>query len=233
MSSRTPLVLVAFFAVVALVCARLGVWQVHRLRERRAANTIALAARSAPALRLRVGMLESDNLINRRIEAVGRYDLSREVILRGRTYEGSPGVEVVSPLLLEGGRGAVLVDRGFVPAPDAVTAEIDSLREPGEIRVRGIALAVPSGGGAPLVRRGRTTWSRLDLDALRSRLPYSVAPVYLRQLPDSTLPRFPRRLEPPPLDDGPHLSYAIQWFAFSVMAVVFGGVVLTQKPERG
>ena len=68
-----------------------------------------------------------------------------------------------------------------------------------------------------------TTWARLDRDALAPGCRTQLAPVYIRQAPDAALPRFPRRLEPIPIDDGPHLSYAIQWFAFALMAVVFGG----------
>ena len=137
-----------------------------------------------------------------------------------------------SPLVLEGGRTALLVNRGFVPAPDALTVETDSLREQGEVTVRGIALAVPSGKGAPVERDGRTSWARLDRDALSRRLPYTVSHIYIRPLPDTSLPRFPRRLEPLAIDDGPHLNYSIQWFAFSVMAVGFGVVVLRQERER-
>ena len=99
------------------------------------------------------------------------------------------------------------------------------------MRVEGIALPIRSGGGAPLQRGDETTWAALDLAALRQRLPYPIAPFYIRQLPDSNLPQFPRRLEPPALDDGPHLSYAIQWFSFSVMAVVFGIVIARQRRE--
>lgn len=123
----------------------------------------------------------------------------------------------------------MLVNRGFLPAPDAVTAQTDSVREFGRVRVNGTALLLPSGDGSPLERGGHTTWARLDREALSARIPYQIAPVYIRQTPDTSLPRFPRRLEPLPIDDGPHLSYAIQWFAFAVMAIVFGAVILKTK----
>jgi surfeit locus 1 family protein len=140
-----------------------------------------------------------------------------------------PGVEIVSPLMLEGTTSAVLVNRGFVPTPDAVTVYPDSLREPGEHSVEGIALPITSGGGAPLQRGGQATWARLDLAALRNRFPYPISAFYIRQSPDTALPRFPRRLDPPVLDDGPHLSYAIQWFAFAIITIVFGGIMNRQK----
>ena len=233
MSPRARLVLIACFTVVALVCARLGLWQMDRLQQRRAANMAALAARSAPRVRLDTATPITTQLDGREVSATGRYELEHDVVLRGRVYGGSPGVEVVTPLVLEGGRTAVLVNRGFLPAPDAVTVQTDSVREFGRVRVNGTALLLPSRGGAPLERGGHTTWARLDREALSTRMPYRIAPVYIRQSPDSALPRFPRRLEPPPIDDGPHLSYAIQWFAFAVMAVVFGVVILKSKGVSG
>lgn len=54
-------------------------------------------------------------------------------------------------------------------------------------------------------------------------------PVLLRQAPDSGLPALPRRLQPPELSEGPHLSYAIQWFAFAVMTVAFGVLVVRKR----
>ena len=77
---------------------------------------------------------------------------------------------------------------------------------------------------------GQTTWGRLDLAALRAALPYQLYPYSIQQLPDSTLPRFPRRQPPPPLDDGPHLNYAIQWFSFALIALVFAGIMA--RPTR-
>lgn len=233
MPLRARLLVIASFSIVALLFVLLGLWQVDRLQERRAANVAALKARSAPPVRLENGVATSTSLNGRQVSAVGHYDHVHDVVLRGKAYQGSPGVEIVSPLVLEGERTAVLVNRGFVPTPDAVTVQTDSVRELGRVRVEGTALSVPSGNGAPLKRDGGTTWTRLDMDALSEMMPYQLAPVYIRQSPDTALPRFPRRLEPLAIDDGPHLTYAIQWFAFAAMAMVFGGVILRTKNVSG
>jgi surfeit locus 1 family protein len=226
-SSR--LLLLAAFGIAALVFARLGVWQVHRLEQRRASNARALAERSKPPVMISDANQAGVSLVDRRVAARGRYDDNHAIIIRSRVYQGVPGVEIVSPLILENSRTALLVNRGFVPTPDAFTVTADSLRETGTLRVEGLAVPLGSGGGAPLEHRGETTWARLDYDALSSQLPYPIARVYLQQLPDSALPRFPRRLDPPALDDGPHLNYAIQWFSFSAMALVFGIVISRQR----
>jgi surfeit locus 1 family protein len=229
MSARARLLVIATFGIAALVFVRLGFWQVSRLQERRATKAVALAARSAPQIRLDGATRITADLNGREVSVAGRYDHEHDIVLRGKAYGGSPGVEVVTPLVLDGGKLAVLVNRGFLPAPDAVTARTDSVREPGRIRVQGTAMSLTSGGGAPLERGGYTTWAHLDRNALAARLPYAIAPVYVRQSPDPALPRFPRRLKPLSIDDGPHLSYAIQWFSFALMAIVFGGVILKTK----
>lgn len=232
MSIRARLLLIASFGIVALVFTLLGFWQLDRLRERRAANVAVLAARSAPRVSIDATTAMNRSLDGREVRALGRYDHRHDLILRGRVYNGSPGVEIVSPLVLEGGRTALLVNRGFLPTPDAVTVQTDSVREPGPVRVEGTALLIPSEGGKPLERGHRSTWARLDLNGMAASMPYELAPVYIRQSPDAALPRFPRRLEPIPIDDGPHLNYAIQWFAFAAMAIVFGVVVGREKRER-
>jgi surfeit locus 1 family protein len=228
MALRSRLILIAVFVLVALVCARLGFWQTQRLRDRRAANAVALTARSAPPAVLPRSSAAL-SLVNRRVLARGRYDHAHDIVLRSREYRGVPGVEIVSPLVSSSGDTAVLVNRGFVPSPDAFTVTPDSFAEPGIVTVEGIALPLADGGGAPVQHGGLTTWARLDRKALAARLPYPVSPVYLRQSPDSFLPRFPRRLELPALDDGPHLSYAIQWFSFAIIALVFAGVFARRR----
>ena len=62
---------------------------------------------------------------------------------------------------------------------------------------------------------------RVDIDVLRQQFDASVLPMYIEQL-EST-PADASSLEPivaPSLDEGPHLSYTIQWFIFSVCVLV-------------
>ncbi len=212
---------------------RLGFWQLERLRERRAANQLAAAARQAPPLRLPTdfgGLAEAED---RRIEVAGRYDRANEILVRGQALNGLPGLHVVTPLRMEGTDTAVLVNRGFIPAPDAVTADTAGLDEAGPQVVRGIAIAMGTGHGQPIDRRGQITWARLDRQALSEQLPYPILPFSVLQSPDSSLPSLPRRLTPAPLDDGPHLNYAVQWFLFAALAVVFAVVVVARQGSRG
>jgi surfeit locus 1 family protein len=225
--------LIVFLLLGAAVCVRLGVWQLDRLKDRRAANRVAEDARGAPRVRLPGDIGTAGNLAGRRLVARGRYDPGHEIVLRGQTFNGVPGVHLVTPLRLPGMDTAVLVNRGFVPAPDAVSPEIEGLDEEGEQLVEGIAFELSAGRGQPIERGGRISWARLDRGALAERIPYPILPVYLLQAPAAGQPRLPRRLEPPPLDDGPHLNYAVQWFLFGAMAVAFAVIVVARRGDPG
>ena len=213
--------------VLAAGFARLGIWQLSRLRERRAANAPIEVARRAPLVRLDLGRADAGPLANRWVEVTGRYDHAADLVLRNQSEQGVPGVRIVTPLRPFAGESAILVLRGYVTSPDARFVNVAGLHEPGVQLVRGLALPLSDSGveGQPLNVDGQVTWRRVDLRSIRRRLPYPVRGVLILQTPDSSLPRLPRRDDPPLLDDGGHLNYAIQWFGFAVTAVVVGGIV--------
>ena len=230
MSPTSRRIVILALLLVAALFVRLGFWQVDRLGERRASTRLALAARAEPPRELGTGAdWTAAELHERWVEAAGTYDRDHEVVLRGQAFQGTPGVHVVTPLRITGSDSAVLVLRGFVPAPDAIRADLEGLDEPGRVRVRGLATSIPSGGGQPLEREEGTTWARLDLEALRARVPYPLLPVLARQAPDSALPNLPRRLSPAEPSDGPHLNYAVQWFLFAAMTVAFAVLVVGRR----
>ena len=211
---------------------QLGLWQLGRLHERRTANRITEQARLAPPVLLNDKAEGLDSLVEHRVIVRGRYDHQREIVVRGDVLQGVPGVRLFTPLLLSSAGPAILVDRGFLSTPDGVTVDLRDAAEPGEVELRGIVLPVPLGPGQPVEHGGRVTWRRLDLGALRERLPYAVLPMLVQQTPDSGLSRFPRRLDPPPIDDGPHLAYAVQWFLFAGLAAAFAFLVVGRAPSR-
>jgi len=192
--------------LVATVCLFLGRWQLDRLAQRRARNAVLAARLALPPLPVGRDIL-ADSARQRRVVAQGVYEFAAERTWPGRSFQGTPGVALVTPLRLADG-SAVLVDRGWVPSPDAFHVDHSLYREPDTATVTGMALIPPRGRG--------------DV-AVAGFLPFVVQ----LESPDPTR-GLPRRWPPPTFDDGPHLSYAIQWFSFALIALV-GTAALIRK----
>ena len=238
--SRRALAFVIFAIAVAVGCVRLGFWQLNRLAERRAANAKLASRLSMPAAPALEAMRDTTTAPYRRATATGTFDFGNELSLASRTREGSPGANIITPLRVPGTDTAVLINRGWVYAADAMSVDFARWREPTDAVVTGYLLEI--------ARRGRGSIStpssprvirRLEYDSLAKRLPYPIAPFVLvatesRSSGRPTPPRdsTPARLPPPPLDEGPHLGYAIQWFAFAVIGLVGAGVV-ARADRRG
>ena len=210
---------------IAIVCVRLGIWQLDRLGQRRARNAVLAARLALPALAVGRGTL-ADSVRQRRVVAQGVYDFARERVWPGRSFDGTPGVALVTPLRLADG-SAVFVDRGWVPSPDAYHVDRGIYREPDTITVEGLGVVAP-----PLRGRGD-----VDPSALRDSMPYPLLPFIVQQTgasPVRTPPLgLPRRWPSPVLDDGPHLSYAIQWFSFALIIVLGTGALLRKTTILG
>jgi surfeit locus 1 family protein len=227
--SRVQTISFAGLMVVAAgSCLALGVWQLDRLAQRRAFNLETERARSAPEVDLAAGHPES--LDQRRVIARGQFDRERAFVLRSRPHRGFPGVELVVPLRLMDSDTAVLVNLGWIPAADAVHFDPAMVDLPESDSVVGLARAIPldPGWGRPVLSRGDTTWRHIEFAAVDERLPYPVLSIVINRMAGDSAGGYPRALPAPPLDDGPHLSYALQWFSFAIIAMV-GGVIWVRK----
>lgn len=219
---------------------RLGIWQLDRLEQRRAQNAELQAVLDLPPLDLAEPLPDApDALENRLATVTGRYDYANERVLLLQPWQSQPGVRLVTPLVIEGesaqsgGETAVLVNRGWVPQADFDAAELTKYQlEDGVVQVDGyLALSQP-GRDESNAAAGRELY-RVDIPAIAPALPYELLPVYLVESPEADL-----ELEPPlraarevDLSEGPHLSYAWQWFIFSVLT---GGLYLAfvRRSER-
>jgi surfeit locus 1 family protein len=207
--------LIAIAIVVAGICARLGIWQLDRLGQRKARNAVITAGRAQPAVALSPRIAAPESLAERPVRADGVYDYDRERIWPARGFDGVPGVAVLTPLRLADG-GYVFVDRGWVSSPDGRTIDLRAFRESDSVSVTGIAAVAPRG-------RGDVEPSRL-----RDSFPGPLLPIVVRQLPIGAL-SYVRRWREPELNNGPHLMYAVQWFSFATIALVGTALLLRKR----
>jgi surfeit locus 1 family protein len=220
---RRDIVGIVLALAVAAACVRLGFWQIARLHQRLARNASARAGWALPPLELG-SKTPPDSVRNRRVHVRGVYDFDHERLWRPHMLDEAPGVDLVTPLKLADG-AAVLVDRGWVASADAYHVDERAFREPESADVVGLALAAPR------------TRGDVDPAKLKDSVPYTLLPFVIQQLPDcaATAPAapssLPRRLPPPELTNGPHLSYVIQWFSFAVIILV-GCFALFRKAAR-
>ncbi len=233
--------LLVFALVVAGVCIRLGIWQLDRLEQRRALNANVergLAAEPAPideVLPPSDPTQDLDALAYRRVTADGTFDPQHELLLFGRALDGRPGHHVLTPLTLEDGR-ALVVDRGWVPY-ELDTPPVEEAGPPeGSVSVTGFLLPSTEDPEAEVERSadGRLlAVTALDIETIGGALPAPAVPlvVQLQEVRPTSGRELPRIVPPPEPSEGPHLSYAIQWFTFATIALV-GYVALARREVR-
>jgi cytochrome oxidase assembly protein ShyY1 len=230
----------AFHALCLLgivVMVNLAFWQLRRLDERQEFNAEVTERSAAPVQRLADVLPpdggpeladELDALEWYAVRASGTYT-DGQVVVINRSQGGQAGLNVVTPLRLDDGR-LLLVNRGFVPlTADVPAAPAGTVVVEGRLRTsqerRFGQVSDPADGVLTEVRR-------IDVARLARQLDAEVVPLYLdlatSQPPEGALP-IP--VPEPDLSEGPHLSYAVQWFIFSA-AVAVGWVLAVRWSVR-
>lgn len=226
--TRGPRLFLTLFVVLgALIMLRLGFWQLQRRAERLQRNATYISRTAQPPIRIDGPLDDPATVEYRQALVEGDFDYEHEIILLGHTRGGEPGVHLLTPLRLPGAR-AVLIDRGWIPYEERERAARAAYRGPEHATVRGrlllggsrTSLLLPAPAtikpGGPAV----DAWSAVDLPRIQAQMPYMLLPFYVEQLPVPGDSALPWRGEEIVLDEGPHLSYAIQWFAFAIILLV-------------
>ena len=226
--SKRIFVFTLFAIAMAALFIRLGFWQISRLHERQALNAYIASRLDSAAVPFFSLHDDSARAHFRRVTVTGTPDFAHEFYMVDRSRDGAPGVYVLTPIRVPGHDTAVLVNRGWVYSPDASTIIPEQWHAPdstfeGYVDEFQPPVAVPP----PEPRHLRT----IDYGRISSALPYPIADTYVVALgKDTVIPGIPLRIQPPPLDEGPHRSYAIQWFAFALISL--GGATFVILKER-
>ncbi len=223
----------ALAVVFAAICVGLSKWQVDRTNETRAANDLIERNYHSTPLPVtdvlpRLTSFDADQEW-RQVELTGSYLKDEQLLVRNRPLNGQPGFEVLDPFLLDDGR-VFVVDRGYVPTGNDQDRP-DSIPEPRSGTVTVIVRLQPGEPNLP----GRTgitgelaTIHLPDVAKLVDRPTYTRA--YGLMVSESpSVPTRPTPLPRPELDEGLHISYAIQWVLFGIMAFFGLGYAIRQE----
>lgn len=217
----------------------LGTWQVGRAHEKQA--LVESFQRGADThVELGPGIAFDSLPRYQHVRVAGRYEPARQVLIDNMPSQtGKPGYRVLTPLRRSDAARLLLVDRGWVPLgasretlPDVQVAatgrtlagRLDGLPAPG-VRV--------GEAGVP----GDTRWPRVLNFPQQADLERALGePVEARiVLLDPAEPDGYERAWRPAMQFGPerHYGYAVQWFAFAVVALVIFVSLSLRRVDAG
>jgi cytochrome oxidase assembly protein ShyY1 len=196
-------------------------WQFDRREDRVAKIAMVSANYDIPAVPL--GEISWDfrdgEPINewRQVKIEGTYLPEETRIVRNRPLSGQPGFLQLVPMRLSNGQ-ILAVERGWLPAGNPFTTPALN--------------PIPDSVPRELVVRLRLS----EQDLNRAEVPGQLASLHIASLTDSlgssliteyygrlvsetpSMPENPRPMPKPSLNEGNHLSYALQWILFGIMA---------------
>lgn len=227
------LVLVIVFAIA---CGLLSWWQWARRAETLAEGALVTANyESAPvALGSLLPSLSAWKASEkwRPVELHGQYLAQQQLLVRNRVFNDNPGFEVLVPFRLNDGR-VFVVDRGWLPigrtqdtpdhVPAAPTGEVTVV-----VRLQQSEPVLP-GRSAPHGQIPEINAEKVAAIAGTTGATYTGAYGLLDSETPPPVDR-PAAVQEPLIDEGPHLSYAIQWIAFAVLA--FFGLIWAYRREK-
>ncbi len=225
-----------FALAMVVLMVNLGFWQLRRLDERRADNASVAAAMAQPPADLAAHLdLLGPPPEYTAVAAAGSYLADAEVRIGNRSSGGQPGFWLATPLDLGDGR-AVAVVRGWVPRRSLSGLDDRATAPPaGAVTVAGLAFDSVGGGRIAETSPGQAPEiSRMDLARFEEVSGVDVVDVWIRlraQAPAQP-EGLPVPVPDPDLSEGPHLSYAFQWFFFSAGAVVVYALILRRAAAQ-
>jgi cytochrome oxidase assembly protein ShyY1 len=212
------LLLASLFAVA---CVFLSQWQFSRRAEAVARIELVQKNFDQPAANL-FDLVQGDNLPPsaewRPVSLTGNFKPEQAVLVRNRPYNGQPGFLQVIPFVLSDG-SVIAIETGWLPT--------GSKKDTPDL------IPVPSNEKISIIARLRPVEPTLGRDAPAGQLAtINVETLvqkvglqgkvfknfYARASSNYVGGELPKTLPKPDLNEGNHLSYALQWILFALMA---------------
>lgn len=224
-----PTLAALFFFLLTLW---LGNWQRERAETKRALQARYDAAVGEAPIHVGSALLDRDSVLYRKLEVRGVFDDAHTILLDNRVVAGVAGYHVLTPLRIDGGSLAILVNRGWAAAGRTRGQVPHPPTPPGLVRLEGMAVDpysryVELAHAAP---RGRV-WQNLDFARYAADTGLPLQPVLLQQ---TSMQNDGLQRDWPQPDAGVdmHVGYAFQWYSLATTLAVLW-LAMNVKRHRG
>lgn len=202
----------------AAACVGLASWQIDRRSE--AVSKIERVAANydlSPVGLEELLDLDAQSVVSfewRPVELSGTYLVDQTLLVRNRAIAGQPGFVQLIPFETEGGE-QIIIERGWIPADSELNPQ--SAFEPSA--TKNLIARVRLGEEVPNRQSPSGQLTSINLPEIQKQLAGNLeTKFYLRMINETPAePSYPQPLSRPVLDEGNHLSYAVQWIIFAVM----------------
>ncbi|MEE8058072.1 MAG: SURF1 family protein [Pseudomonadales bacterium] len=213
---------IALIATLAFsILMTLGVWQLKRAAEKRSINFAIEQRQQLPPTPLELITLQNrEQLKGLRVSLDGQYLHDRSIIIEGQVFRGQLGVEIITPFLLQNNDEIILVSRGWVAVglDDNPESAIDGIT--GDQRLIAQLHIPASKSFFEMKPLGKAKWPvrlhHFDFQIVKKLFKIELFP-YVARL-DSNVPGvLERHWRIKKMDPDINTSYALQWFAMSLI----------------
>lgn len=237
-AARRAVGLILLAVAVSVACVFLGRWQWHRHVARDAAIRLVEQNYSAEPVPLDALLPAPGSALDpadvwRQATVTGTYDADATVLLRNRPVNSQPGFHVLVPLVQADG-SVLVVDRGWVAWDDDASGEVEvPAPPPGEVtatvHLRPDEAADPR--SAPAGQVQAINVGQVLAAGGSAAESYGGYGGLVEESPAPSVALGP--LPAPSTDPGSHLSYAFQWWTFSVGSLAAFGWLARRELLEG
>jgi len=223
----------ALTVLFAVICAGLGMWQLDRRGQALAEIALVQSNFDSDPVPLQQALPSLDAFRDSQkwlpVSLSGRYLTEDTMLVRNRPLNGNPGFEVIVPFQLADGN-VFVVDRGWLPtgqkqdAPDVVP----------EAPAGQVTVTARLKAGEPTISGRSASGNQIatiNLPEIAARIgePTYTGAYGLLDSEDPAPAERPVAVTKPIPDEGPHLSYAFQWFTFGLLGFI--GLIWAARQE--
>ncbi len=206
------------------IFAYLGLWQAGK-GDRLEAELLQRAQRSQLApTQLPGQLLDAQAAADKVYTVTGSYEAQHQIFLDNRQENDQPGVQVITPLKIEGSETRVLINRGWIGWTQGRSVLPVVATPEGKVTIVGLA-NVPSTKKFFLMTEHPEVqprlWLRLDLARFKQLIGHDLQPVVLQQTGGDAPDTLVRHWPPPEDRVSKHRGYAFQWFGMGVSLLLF------------